>query len=91
VIRDRGFFSSPVHNGSYLNHFLANITKEVSMIERKEPSEDEISHVAYALYLQRGCEPGKDVEDWVRAEKELSAEPFDIPAKTRAARAGQTD
>ena len=61
------------------------------MIERKKPSENEISHVAYALYLQRGCEPGKDVEDWVRAEKELSAEPIDTPAKTRAARAGQTN
>ena len=42
------------------------------MIERKEPSEADISRVAYGLYLQRGCEPGKDVEDWNTAEKELT-------------------
>ena len=39
------------------------------------------------LYLQRGGEHGKDVEDWVRAEKELSNEPVVEPAKTRAAQA----
>jgi HSP20 family protein len=31
VIKDRGFFSSPVHNGRYLNHPLAETTKEVAM------------------------------------------------------------
>jgi len=55
------------------------------MIERKDPSKDDISHAAYALYLQRGCEPGKDVEDWVRAEKEL-AEPIDTPVRPKVAR-----
>ena len=45
------------------------------MFERREPSKEEISHLAYALYLQRGGEQGKDVEDWVRAEKEQSTEP----------------
>jgi hypothetical protein len=32
-------------------------------------------------------EHGKDVEDWVRAEKELRDEPVGVPAKTRAAQA----
>ncbi len=32
-------------------------------------------------------EHGKDVEDWVRAEKELSDEPVAGPPKTRAAQA----
>ena len=51
------------------------------MIERKDPSKDDISHAAYALYLQRGCEPGKDVEDWVSAV-ELACRPLmrDNPA-----------
>ena len=39
------------------------------MIERKELSKEDIAHRAYELYMQRGGEPGKDVEDWVRAEK----------------------
>ena len=48
---------------------LVPTTKEVAMIERKELSKKEIAQRAYELYVQRGSEPGKDVEDWVRAEK----------------------
>jgi hypothetical protein len=55
------------------------------MTERREPSKDEISHVAYSLYVQRGCEPGKDVEDWVRAENELRSEVGVGTVKTKAA------
>jgi Protein of unknown function (DUF2934) len=58
------------------------------MLGRKEPSEEEIARRAHELYLQRGGEHGKDVEDWVRAEKELSDEPVAGTAKTRAAQAG---
>jgi hypothetical protein len=45
------------------------------MIERKQLSNEDIAHRAYELYTQRGSEPGKDIEDWVSAEKQLSAEP----------------
>jgi hypothetical protein len=55
------------------------------MFGRREPSEEEIAHRAYELYLQRSGEQGKDVEDWIRAEKELSDEPVAGPPKTRAA------
>jgi hypothetical protein len=44
------------------------------MIGHREPAKNEITRRAYALYLMRGCEQGRDVEDWVRAEKELSDE-----------------
>jgi hypothetical protein len=40
------------------------------MIERKDLSRKDVAHRAYELYTQRGCEPGKDVEDWVRAEEQ---------------------
>jgi hypothetical protein len=50
-------------------------TKEVAMIERNELSKEDIAHRAYELYTLRGSEPGKDIEDWVKAEKQLSAEP----------------
>src|SRR5678815_4904856 len=43
-----------------------------SQTERAKPTRDSITHLAYALYLVRGCEHGRDVEDWVKAEKELS-------------------
>jgi hypothetical protein len=60
-------------------------TKEVAMIERKELSKEDIAHRAYELYTQRGSEPGKDVEDWVSAEKQLSAEPGFAQTRARAA------
>lgn len=59
------------------------------MIETTELSKEEISRRAYELYLNRGGEHGHDVEDWVRAEKELGAERIVTPAKTMAAHAGQ--
>ena len=60
------------------------------MIEGTELSKRDISHRAYKLYLQRGCEPGRDVEDWVRAEKELSSEVVVGQARTKVAQAGRT-
>jgi hypothetical protein len=54
------------------------------MFGRKEPSAEEIARRAHEFYLQRGGEHGKDVEDWVRAEKELSDKPIAVSAKTRA-------
>jgi len=58
------------------------------MIERKEISTEDIAHRAYQLYTQRGCEPGKDVEDWIRAEQELT-EANITPVKAKAAHTGQ--
>jgi len=55
------------------------------MFDRREPSEEEIARRAYELYLQRSGEQGKDVEDWISAEKELSDEPIAAPPKTRPA------
>jgi hypothetical protein len=57
------------------------------MIGLREPLGEEIARRAHELYLQRGGEHGKDVEDWVRAEKELSGEPVAGPAKTRVTQA----
>jgi Protein of unknown function (DUF2934) len=59
------------------------------MIERREPAKDEINHRAYALYLMRGCEQGRDVEDWARAEKELDDESVGRPAPMSASRLGE--
>ena len=46
-------------------------TEEIAMISRTEPSREKIARRAHELYRQRGGEQGNDVEDWVRAEKEL--------------------
>jgi hypothetical protein len=55
------------------------------MIVRRKPSGEEITRRAHDLYLQREGEEGKDVEDWIRAEKELSDERVLKPAQTSAA------
>ena len=54
------------------------------MLGRREPLSEEIARRAHELYLQHDGEHGKDVEDWVRAEKELSEEPVAGPTKTKA-------
>jgi hypothetical protein len=59
------------------------------MIENKELSKEQIAHRAYELYVRRGGQPGKDVEDWVRAEKELTSEVAVAPAKTMTVSAGR--
>jgi len=41
---------------------------------RREPSEEEIRHRAYEIYLARGGAPGDEVEDWLQAERELHSE-----------------
>ena len=56
--------------------------KRSCMMDLRKPTTDEITRLAYALYLLRGCEPGRDVEDWVTAEKELSD--ISQPQSTRA-------
>lgn len=60
------------------------------MNERKEASKQEISERAYELYLQRGGESGKDVEDWVRAEQELSGDGVVARITTKDARLGHS-
>jgi hypothetical protein len=59
------------------------------MLERREPSGEEIAFRAHELYLERGGEHGKDVEDWIKAEQELSRQPVAEVVKRKAARAGR--
>ncbi len=42
--------------------------------------EEEICRRAYVLYEQRGREDGHDVDDWLRAEAELIAQPMKAAA-----------
>ena len=36
--------------------------------------EQEIRNRAYEIYLQRGGQPGYELEDWLQAERELSTQ-----------------
>lgn len=37
--------------------------------------EERIRLIAYALYVERGCEGGHELEDWLRAEMQFDAQP----------------
>lgn len=37
-----------------------------------KPSETQVQQRAYELFLERGCEHGRDIEDWLEAERELT-------------------
>lgn len=38
---------------------------------RQAPTREEIERRAYDLYVQRGGQDGSDMDDWLRAEREL--------------------
>ena len=51
-----------------VSRIQAEGTAEASV--RNAPREDEIRRRAYDIYLERGGEPGREVEDWLQAERE---------------------
>jgi DUF2934 family protein len=61
------------------------------MTDNKEPLKEVIAHRAYEIYVQRGGQAGNEVEDWLRAEKELSVGPIVTPAKVKSAQAGHAN
>ena len=40
-------------------------------VQSKGQAQEEIEKLAYEIYIQRGCECGKDQEDWFKAEQIL--------------------
>jgi Protein of unknown function (DUF2934) len=42
-----------------------------TMMTNPVPSQERIRARAYELYQSRGGEPGHDLKDWLRAEKEV--------------------
>jgi len=38
-----------------------------------KPTHEEIATLARAIYEQKGCVPGQDLENWLEAEKRLMA------------------
>jgi hypothetical protein len=62
----------------------------VSDINKRVPTQEEIELRAYEIYLKRGGENGRELEDWLTAEKELAeslqmdSRP-DAPLRKRAA------
>jgi hypothetical protein len=47
---------------------------KVTMMPDPVLSQDKIRTRAYELYENRGCEHGRDEQDWIRAEQEVMVE-----------------
>jgi hypothetical protein len=45
------------------------------------PTEQSIARRAYELFVERGCVHGRDLDDWLSAERELLAAPRSAAAR----------
>ena len=61
----------------------------MSTISKSVLIEDEIARRAYQIFLDRGSKNGRDIDDWLVAENELSEQDSSSPQKTRTAATGQ--
>jgi len=50
---------------------------------KSKPTHEQIAQRAYEIYLERGATPGNPMQDWLRAEKELSAPAKKPRSKTK--------
>ena len=52
----------------------AKRANESKAVETDSMREHEIRRRAFEIYLDRGSEPGRDLEDWLEAERELTTD-----------------
>ena len=45
---------------------------------KPHPSEEQVRARAFAIYLERGRQPGHELDDWLQAEFELDHLPFHV-------------
>jgi hypothetical protein len=50
---------------------------------KTQPTREEIALRAYHIYLERGGAPGNPLEDWIRAERELTDKPLKPGRKSK--------
>jgi Protein of unknown function (DUF2934) len=69
---------------------MTNI-RELEEAQQHLPTHEEIERRAHELYLKRGGQHGRDIDDWLAAEDELTrehqmeSEPLGLKSKTTAA------
>ena len=65
---------------------MAKIAKINNGGPSAKPSQEEISKRAYEIYESNGCQPGREMENWLAAEAELmtEAQKQETPRRARA-------
>ena len=64
---------------------LVDRSEELSRREIAEPTHEEISKLAYALWLEHGGGEGSAEQDWLEAEQQLRQRPQRPEIRTQAA------
>jgi hypothetical protein len=59
------------------------VEKKGKLKAQVKPSHDEIAERAFQIYLERDGAPGDPMQDWIRAEQELTAKPKTIRKKSK--------
>jgi hypothetical protein len=69
--REKNMSSKPKTHGSTETEttFTQAVTREISA--GNSAREEEIRRRAYELYLEGGEQPGRELDDWLQAEREL--------------------
>jgi len=52
---------------------VAGESSGIADMNSASPTHEEIAERAYQIFLERGAEDGHDLEDWYRAEAELTS------------------
>jgi hypothetical protein len=50
------------------------MAKQIKNMNNRIPTQDEISARAYQIFIERGSPEGRDLEHWLEAESQLSAQ-----------------
>ena len=54
---------------------VPKVPKKVSSKKKAGPTLEQIQKRAYEIYLERNGAPGDPMQDWLRAEQDLTAKP----------------
>ena len=73
--------SKPKASGSTEAKQLSTAVGEEERSVVNSAREQEIKRRAYEIYLGRGEEPGRDLEDWLQAERELARHEITSPGE----------
>jgi len=73
--------SKPKASGSTEAKQLSTAVGEEERSVVNSAREQEIKRRAYEIYLERGEEPGRDLEDWLQAERELARHEITSPGE----------
>ena len=62
-----------------------NVAEQRTEMLPHKPTPEEIAEEAYAIHRTNGSQHGRDVDDWLEAERRLTSRTADVPAQEQHA------